>query len=400
MTTTTVLSLSLPAGPVDVTLDDRGAGPVVLLLHGGAGPASVAAFAERLARAVPARVLTPTHPGFGGTPRPEALDSIGGLAALYTALLDRLGVSDVVVVGNSIGGWVAAEMALLHSPRVRRVALVDAVGIAVGGHPVVDVFPLTLPELAQLSYHDPKKFTLDPATFTDQQRAGMAANRAALAVYGGSMSDPGLRERLAGVDVPTLVLWGEADRVADVDYGRAYAAAIPRARFEVLPATGHVPQIETPEQLARALGVFIAGLLIAALVVAGGGQHAGQQPPEGLELRGRQRRERGGQHAVDDPLSGAPQRAPTLGERVAHGAARARQTLDEAAVDHARGERAKALVTLEREHGQVVQRRLRVLVEVAQRVPLHERDVQLGQGGVGGAVVAHLQPLHRQPDRA
>jgi len=73
--------------------------------------------------------------------------------------------------------------------------------------------------------------------------------RAALAVYGGTMADPALLARLAAVSVPTLVIWGEADRIGDLDYGRAYAAAIPGARFEVLPGAGHLPQLETPDAL-------------------------------------------------------------------------------------------------------------------------------------------------------
>jgi pimeloyl-ACP methyl ester carboxylesterase len=256
-------SLSLAGQPgltVDVTLTERGAGHPVLLLHGGAGPLSVAGFAERLGAGQPARVLTPTHPGFGGTPRPDPLASIGGLAALYVALLERLDLREVTVIGNSIGGWVAAEMALLDASRIGRLVLVDAVGIVVEGHPVADVFSLSLPELMQLSYHDPAPFRVDPSTFSDAQRAGMAANRAALAVYGGkpSVGDPTLRGRLAGISVPTLVVWGESDRVVDSDYGRAYAAAIPGARFQLLPATGHVPQIETPDQLLGALGAFVA----------------------------------------------------------------------------------------------------------------------------------------------
>jgi pimeloyl-ACP methyl ester carboxylesterase len=70
------------------------------------------------------------------------------------------------------------------------------------------------------------------------------------------MGDPSLRGRLAAITRPTLVIWGEADRIADPDYGRAYAAAIPGARFELLTQTGHLPQLETPEQLLRAVWDF------------------------------------------------------------------------------------------------------------------------------------------------
>jgi pimeloyl-ACP methyl ester carboxylesterase len=85
----------------------------------------------------------------------------------------------------------------------------------------------------------------------------MAANRAALQVYGGArMTDPSLRGRLAAIACPVLAVWGEADRIVDPGYGRAYAAAIPGARFELLTETGHLPQLETPEKLLRAVWDF------------------------------------------------------------------------------------------------------------------------------------------------
>jgi pimeloyl-ACP methyl ester carboxylesterase len=256
----TTHSLTIAAtGPVDVTLTERGDGRAVLLLHGGAGPMSVAGFAELVATRLGARVLAPVHPGFAGTPRPDALTTPRQLAALYAALLDRLDLRDVTVIGNSIGGWIAAELALLGSPRVGRIVLVDAVGVEVAGHPIADVFALTLDQLMQLSYHDPRPFRIDPTTLSDAQRAAAGANRAALAVYGGqpTTGDATLRGRLGAVAVPALVVWGESDRVVDPGYGRAFADAIPGARFELLAATGHVPQIETPEALLRAIAGFV-----------------------------------------------------------------------------------------------------------------------------------------------
>jgi pimeloyl-ACP methyl ester carboxylesterase len=239
-------------------VSETGTGRPFLLLHGGAGPVSVAGFGELLGRG--ARVLVPTHPGFGGTPRPEALKSVPGLAALYVALLDQLDLHDVTVVGNSIGGWIAAEIALLASPRVSSVVLLDAAGIVVEGHPAADPFAIPLPELIQRSYYEPEKFKVDPSTLSDAQRAAIGANRAALALYGGQAAagDSTLRARLAKVTVPTLVAWGEADRVVDLEYGRAYAAAIPNAEFKLLPKAGHLPQIETPEQTLRVVQDFSA----------------------------------------------------------------------------------------------------------------------------------------------
>jgi pimeloyl-ACP methyl ester carboxylesterase len=259
-TTTTTLHLD-GVGAVPLTLDQHGDGRrAFLLLHGGAGPASMAAFAARLAASTPdARVLVPSHPGFGGTPRPAALSTIPQLAALYAALLGQLDVPHVTVIGGSIGGWIAAELALLAPARLARVVLVDAVGIAVDGHPVADVFSLSLDELMQLSYHEPARFRIDLSKLTDVQKAIAGGNRAALAVYGGqpTRTDATLLPRLAGVRVPTDVVWGAADRVVHPTYGRAFAEAIPGARFHLVEAAGHMPQLEQPEAV---IGIALAAV--------------------------------------------------------------------------------------------------------------------------------------------
>ncbi|GAA0253485.1 alpha/beta fold hydrolase [Cryptosporangium japonicum] len=207
-----------------------------LLLHGGGGVATMTGFAARLAEHTGARVDTPTHPGFGGTPRPAALTSTRDLAAHYAGALDEPGV---VVIGNSFGGWLAAEIALMHSPLVSGVVIVDGIGIEVDGHPVASVGGLAPAELAALSWHDPAQ--APPATRPDV--------RALLAYTGPTMSDPTLRERLAGVDVPVHVVWGASDGIVDLAYGQAYADAIPGATFTVLPRTGHLPQLEAPAEL-------------------------------------------------------------------------------------------------------------------------------------------------------
>src|SRR5690349_18752288 len=152
MTTTTYSVNQVP-----LTVDEAGSGRPFLLLHGGAGPASFLGFASQLAEQRPARVLVPTNPGFNGTPRPDGLADVRALAELYVALLDQLDLRDVTVVGNSIGGWVAAELALLASPRVTGVVIMNGVGLVVPGHPVADFFALTLDELTDLSYHDPSR---------------------------------------------------------------------------------------------------------------------------------------------------------------------------------------------------------------------------------------------------
>jgi len=205
-------------------------------------------------------VLTPTHPGFQGTPRSAALLDVKGLASLYVALLDDLELSDVTVIGNSIGGWIAAEIAILDSHRVSAVVIMDAVGIEVDDHPVADVSSKSFPEIQNLSYFEPEKFRVDPSSFSDAQRAVMAGNFATLSLYAGgpSMIDPTLRTRLGTIRIPTLVIWGDSDGIADVEYGRAYAAAVNGAEFVVIEETGHLPQLESPDEILPLVFDFAA----------------------------------------------------------------------------------------------------------------------------------------------
>ncbi len=254
----TPISLTIPTsfGDIPVSADERGDGRPVVILHGGGGPTSVAGFADLLADATGTRVVVPIHPGFGGTPRPDTLATIGGLAELYAGVLDALELEDATVIGNSMGGWITAELAVRGTARLGRIALVDAVGIEVQGHPVAA--SLAPAQLAEYSWFDPSRApSLDPSALPPAARAIFAGNRAALGVYGGTMTDPTLAPRLAAVGVPALVLWGEADRIADAEYGRAFAAAMPGARFELLLRTGHVPQMETPDVLLEALRSFV-----------------------------------------------------------------------------------------------------------------------------------------------
>jgi pimeloyl-ACP methyl ester carboxylesterase/mannose-6-phosphate isomerase-like protein (cupin superfamily) len=250
-------------GPIPVTFTEYGSGRPVLLLHGGAGPFSVAGFAELLSSSEPARVIVPIHPGFDGTPRPDQLSSVASLAAVYAELLRDLGLSDVCVIGNSIGGWIAAELALAESAapdcRVSSVVLVNAAGLQIAEAPAADFFSLTLDQVFDLSYFNPDAFRIDLATLPDERKTAMAANRAALLAYGGhATADPGLLGRLPAITIPALVVWGAADRMIPPEHGRAYAGAIPGAQFRLIDHAGHLPQLEAPAELLAAVTEFAA----------------------------------------------------------------------------------------------------------------------------------------------
>lgn len=238
------------ANGLTVRFEERGDnGRPILILHGGGGTQTVLSIAAGLDKA---HVLIPTHPGFDGQPRPEWFNSIDDLAFAYLELLERLNLRDVLVIGSSVGGWIASAMALRDTAqRIGGLVLVNGVGIVVDGHPVPDVSTLAPQDLAALSFHNPAAFRIDPSTITPEQIAGRKANTETLYVYDSERlgGDPKLQRRLKYVKIPVLVAWGESDGVADLEYGRVYAESFPNARFESIPEAGHLPQIEQPERL-------------------------------------------------------------------------------------------------------------------------------------------------------
>lgn len=248
---------------LNLRVDEEGSGRPILVLHGGAGPQSVAGLASTLSRR--AHVLVPTHPGFEGEPRPEWFDRLDDLALAYLELLERLDLRDALVIGSSVGGWIASEMAVYDTTRLSGLVLIDATGIQVEGHPVADVSSLAPDQLLALSFHNPAAFRVDPATVSPEQAKARAENIKTLYVYdqGLNGSDPKLRRRLRRVNIPALVVWGESDRIADPEYGRAYAQALPNARFELIPEAGHLPQLEQPQRLLTLIWEFADSIALA-----------------------------------------------------------------------------------------------------------------------------------------
>lgn len=260
-TTHTTRTVDLADG-LSVTIDQYGAnseGTGVLLLHGGAGPGTMTGLATALSEH--AFAVQVTHPGFDGTPRPDWCDSVADLAVAYLDLLDSLDLTGVMVIGNSLGGWIAAEMALRDTKgRIGALTLLNAVGIHADTEADQVIDPRTLPPQAvtRLSFAQ-AAFRPDFSTLTDQQRATAAANRQTLTVYGGPgfTQDPKLRSRLRRITLPVLVAWGEEDGIANLTYGRAYADSFPNSRFVPVPDAGHFPQIEQLGQTLEAIGDFV-----------------------------------------------------------------------------------------------------------------------------------------------
>lgn len=254
------LTMDMFSQSLRIAFVDQGEGGGVLILHGGAGSGSALGLANALSKA--ARVIAPTHPGFDGQPRPDWFAGIDDLVLAYLTLIERLDLSKVVVVGNSVGGWIAAEMALRHSPRLAGVVLLNAVGVDTGSPERSIVDPMKLPpaERAAFAFHDPARFAIAPSS--PEALAAMLANQQTLRVYAGEpfMHDPSLMARLAGVSIPAMVVWGESDRIADVEYGRRFASAIPGAQFELIREAGHFPHIEKLDEVSRLIASFAASL--------------------------------------------------------------------------------------------------------------------------------------------
>ncbi|GAA1448838.1 alpha/beta fold hydrolase [Leifsonia poae] len=234
-----------------------------LVLHGGGGPQTVAPIVGHLASTMHA--FAPTHPGWDGTPLPDSVTSVADLASGYLARLFDRGERDVALIGSSIGGWIALEMALQAAADGRYAGLIgavvdiDGVGAVVEGEPIADFFTLDARGLAEVAWHDPDRGYLDPGLLTDAQRAIQQANgRTMAAITGAGMSDPALLGRLGAVQIPTLMVWGASDRIVTPKYGRAVAHALPGAQFVEIPEAGHLPHLEAPEATWAAIDPFLA----------------------------------------------------------------------------------------------------------------------------------------------
>jgi pimeloyl-ACP methyl ester carboxylesterase len=252
----------LTLGEVDLGYLDRGSGRPLLVLHGAGGPVPDAPFIDLLVQH--GRVIAPTHPGFADAPLPAWFDSVDDLAYLYLDLLEALDLHDAVLIGLSMGGWTACEIAIKCTHRIAGLVLGDAVGIKVSDREtrdIADIFATPAAELTRMAYHDPAKAP-NVLALPDDQLELVVRSRAASAMYLWEpyAHNPRLRRRLRRIGVPALVLWGESDGIVTPAYGRAFAAALPNAEFHVIEAAGHVPQLEQPQAFAAHVQRFVGAL--------------------------------------------------------------------------------------------------------------------------------------------
>ena len=259
MTSQTSTMVSLRG--VDVPMVRCGSGPPVLVLHGGDGPVDHLPFAKSISSSF--ELLHPTHPGFGGTPIPEHFDGLEDLTFLYLDLIDSLDLQDAILVGFSMGGWLAAEIAVMNTGRFSKLVLVDSVGIKPGGpldRDISDVFALSAQDLQKATWHDQSLVPNFPE-MSDEELQTIASNKIAHGLYTWEpyMHNPKLRYRLHRIDIPTLLVWGENDGIVTPDYGAALQDLISGARLSVIPDAGHHPHIAQPAEFTARFLEFASG---------------------------------------------------------------------------------------------------------------------------------------------
>ena len=241
-----------------IEMKRAGAGRPMLVLHGGGGSPRFLPAMQKLAERF--EVFIPQAPGFGGTEAPAWLETIADLANFYLEFLEQFDLRRVHLVGLSLGGWTAAELAVRNAGRLASLTLMDAPGIAVPGVEPRDPSLVGEEQITRDTYFDPK--------LADDARARAAAGNAAVAqanrrlvkklAWDRRNHDPQLQRWLSRIRIPTHVVWGENDRLFPPVYGETWAKAIAGARLTVIPRCGHLPIQEQPDIFAAAVAEFCA----------------------------------------------------------------------------------------------------------------------------------------------
>jgi pimeloyl-ACP methyl ester carboxylesterase len=238
-----------------------GAGaPPLVFLHGAGGHTGWMTFLEELSQRF--EVFAPEHPGFGQSDDPPWLDEIGDLAYFYLDFLTALGLDRVHLIGTSVGGWIAAELAVRNTTRLANLTLVGAVGITANGEPIPDIFRMPVEENLRRYYADSDRAARRLADLGKADMNVAAKNRATVTrlAYRPRFHNPNLAKWLHRIDVPTLLVWGAEDGLVPPSFGEAYRALIPGSRLAVLPGAGHAPFEEQKDAFLSAFYEFVAGI--------------------------------------------------------------------------------------------------------------------------------------------
>lgn len=237
-----------------------GRGEPLLFLHGASGGGIWHPFLDRLAERFD--VIAPEHPGYGRSDTPPWLDNIADIAYFYLDFLKALEFERVHLVGLSVGGWIAAELGVRSTARLKTLTLVSAAGIHLNGVPQVDTFLQNEEQRLRDFFHDPALADRLIGQVLSPELADIALkNRFTTAklVWQPRGYNPHLHKWLHRIDVPVLVLWGASDRLYPPAYADEFHRLIPGSRVTVIPACGHLPNIEKPDEFVNAITRFAAG---------------------------------------------------------------------------------------------------------------------------------------------
>jgi pimeloyl-ACP methyl ester carboxylesterase len=259
---TTDRIVQLRDGALSFRVLAAGRGPAVVYFHSVHERGHWSPFLDHLATRF--TVTAPLHPGVGGSTGVETLDDVLDLALAYEELLDAVGIERAHLVGHFFGGMVAAELAALFPERVSRLVLVSPLGLWRDDAPSEDVLILPADELRAVLWHDPAGEAAQRwATLPENDAENVAAQidsiarRAAVARFIWPIPDKGLRKRLHRITAPTLLLWGEADRVNPVVYAEQWQRRIKGGAVKLLSG-GHMVLHESPQAVGRAVEEFLA----------------------------------------------------------------------------------------------------------------------------------------------
>ena len=240
-----------------VSVKRGGKGRTLLYLHGANGAAAVQPFMEELAREF--EVLVPEHPGFGATDEPAWLDNIHDVAYFYLDFMEQLDLRDAVVIGSSLGGWIALEIAVRNAARIRALTLVGPAGIHVPGLKKGDLFLWSPEERVRNLFVDPgiaERALALAGTPEAQEAATKNTFTMARLAWEPRLHDPHLPKWLHRIKVPTQIIWGEGDKVLPVGYAAEFRKLVPHARVDVVRQCGHLPQTEKPQEFLRLFREF------------------------------------------------------------------------------------------------------------------------------------------------
>ena len=237
-----------------------GSGEPLVYLHSILGEVAWLPFFDILSRNF--TVYVPAHPGFAGSEGIEHTDTVHDMVFHYADLLDELGLEKPHIVGLCLGGWLAAELAVHYAHRVRKLVLIDAMGLVVAGQPIPDIFAANPSETRSLMFMKPDS-ELAHSFVSDAPSAEMldlmltSRQASARVAWNPYLHDPKLRDRLYRIKAPTLILWGEADHLIPLEHGRLYEEKMKGARLSIVKGCGHLPPLEKPDDTARYVIEFL-----------------------------------------------------------------------------------------------------------------------------------------------